>query len=365
MTSLDIIKDYLKEIRSERKRLLPRVMGQYAELRSFGGLYNFSRMNAIEPNYDQNITFSKRGRRALRKAIGIERKEARYFNRLLEFLEKILPYIPEPYFNQLGRIKTELVTSHAETVRVLSVGGLFDKQVRNNKDIRDIASTLIPEVKRFVEKTSIPFMAALKELDAFCHKEAKIIEAKRQLVTLNVNLDAAFSRYSVSPQVILVDTSFLFNVLEARREQKRELVDLHLPDNVIKIYPMEILRENKYGEVSVFRRILGREKFKGVNFTMKATEIDEVVKFWKNTDKFNRSSNREKTKFLNSADVKLLGMALRNVKESPTAKVVILTQDADIYDSVRKAKFYFNSTHPHWLRINCLWYLDNEVKKAA
>ncbi|MAG60349.1 hypothetical protein CL619_01045 [archaeon] len=195
-------------------------MSQYAELRDFGGLYNHPRMNEFEHSEyfdNKNAAFAKRGRRSLRKSIGIERKEARHFDKLLEFLKKLAPLLTEPYFNQLGSIIIALETYHAGTVKALSVGGSLDKQVRQNSDLRKIASTLIPQVKKFIEEVNVPFMASLKELDAFCNQEAAILEAKRKAITLNIPIDAGLKSCNVTPKIILMDTSFLFRVLEARK----------------------------------------------------------------------------------------------------------------------------------------------------
>ncbi|MAG60350.1 hypothetical protein CL619_01050 [archaeon] len=58
-------------------------------------------------------------------------------------------------------------------------------------------------------------------------------------------------------------------------------------------------------------------------------------------------------------------MALREVRKYPSAVVVILTTDADIYDTVRKAKFYYRGTYPHWRRVSCFQYYESTGFKRA
>lgn len=370
MTTLDKISDYVDQIIKERKRVLPRVMKQYVELRNFGGLYNHPKVNAYEfnPYFDNlNVTFAKKKRRALRVAIGIERKEARYFENLLTQINNLLVLLPNPYFDQLAKIKRTLETYHAETVRLLSQKGVFDEIVKSNKDLRNVAEQLIPQVEHFIENTTVPFMAALKELDAFTHKKAQIISAKRPSLTLDIPINSFYTNRGVNPDTILADTSFLREVIESRETQRKEFIDLHLPDqSPVRKCPIEVEKEGiACGRKNEFKKIFSKENFEILNVTLTKEEEREILYFWEQTKKYRESSAAERAKFINSsADIKLLALALRRAKKNH--KVSILSQDGDIVQTVRRAKFIARNTHPHWRNIFCVWYyLESGLEWAA
>ena len=366
MATLDKIKEYIKEIRTFRTRDFRKVTRQYVYLRDLPRL-NKPRVRAVNPNYPERI-FRQRVPRKIKQAIGIERKEQKDFSNVIETIDKLLPLITEPYFNQLGKLKQELVTHHGAIVLALSQKGTFSKLLDAHRGLNIGDDLLAKEISGFLERILLPYLSVLARLDHFCEKETAILEAKKKVLVLRIPLDRylASHNHGFTPTVVIIDTSFLRQISLAQQRAGMELLNMTFPAKTAYRYvPKKVLSELKRGGVSLSNQQLAylrTWRFRVLDVKPTKKEVAEILTWWKGTPKFRRSSPKERRDFMNSADLDILVLAMRF--KNSGKKVAILSQDTDISGTVGFATAFKERKSVLWRNVRVYNYYD-KLQRAA
>ncbi|MBT4446270.1 hypothetical protein HOA92_03420 [archaeon] len=366
MGTLDLIEDNIMKLIALRKDVLVKLAGQHVLLRSLPTMVKDKRVLASERKGNKFETFRKRTPRAVRRAVRLEKKEDRTVGLIIEAIDKITPLITEPFFTQLGEIRTNMLIYKNHMINELSKRGNLDQLLTSHPTLHGVEELIAEKIDQVLKNVINPYIEVLRHLDAFCNQKNAIREAKRQLITLTIPMAAFLVNNGIHPNAIIADSSTMFQVMGEKRDHKKELVYMTTPNNARKYFPSQVTRETAKGAryVDGAKTISTLRYFGFVEENVKPTpaERDFIIRFWKTTGKYQRSTSGERSDFLSkkAADLAILVLAWRLASNNQV--VAILTNDGDIIQTINKIKSARNRNNNQRIiarRIKCATFGRN------